>query len=443
MKGVTRTLTQGEKTRFFRRKLRFVVHRGPDAGAALTTAKEITSIGTSDDNDLVLKDATVSRYHLRVAIDRSGLAITDLGSTNGTRAHDLRIEKVIAEGPIELRLGETALRVEALDEEEEVELSSDEAFGEVIGKSPPMRELFRRLESASKRDVTVLIEGETGTGKELIAREIHQQSPRKKGPFVVVDCGAIPPTLIESELFGHVKGAYTGAESDRLGAFEEASGGTILLDEIGELDLAMQPRLLRVLESREIKRIGEAKPRPVDLRVVAATHRDLQRGVNEGTFRADLYYRLAVLRVFVPPLRDRREDIPFLFDRLLESVSARLGVRAPELDPKTRQQLVAHPWPGNVRELRNFVERLVALSGEVGLDLDLSFAKSPSSEIAVDDLLDLPFRDAKAKWSEHFDVRYLARLLDRAKGNVAEASRTSGIDRVHLFRLIKKYGLRR
>jgi DNA-binding NtrC family response regulator len=346
---------------------------------------------------------------------------------------------------VEIQLGDDVIRLRALAEEEEIPLDEEDRFGEVFGRSTPMRNLFKTLRSAAAQDVTILLEGETGTGKELIARELHRASRRKNGPFIIVDCGAIPAPLIESELFGHTRGAFTGAIEDRAGAFEEANGGTIFLDEIGELDLAMQPRLLRVLETRQIKRIGTAHHREIDVRVLAATTRDLLRASNEGIFRPDLYYRLAVVHVRIPPLRTRAGDVEPLVRELLERTAKKLGLAAPpQLSEETMQQLARHPWPGNVRELRNFVERLVALSeGSVGFELPEELSVTPPrQELSIDALAGEPFKDAKAQWIEYFDQAYLSRLLERCQLNVAEAARQSGIDRVHLFRLIKKYKLR-
>jgi two-component system, NtrC family, response regulator GlrR len=365
--------------------------------------------------------------------------LSDLDSTNGTLLGAVGVRQVIlGEGPVELRLADTVLRIAPLGEEEEIPLERGDRFGSVLGKSAAMRELFHKLARASAQDVTILLEGETGTGKELLAREIHQHSPRRDRPFVIIDCGAIPATLIESELFGHARGAFTGAAGERAGAFEEAHRGTIFLDEIGELDLGMQPRLLRALESGQVKRLGEAAHRKVDVRIIAATHRDLERAVNHAIFRADLFYRLAVVRLRVPPLRERPEDIEPLAQHLLAEASRRFGLDGPPpLSPAALQQIVTHRWPGNVRELRNFCERLVALSG----DREAPPAAPPSRDAVGRERRPL-LQEAKAEWVARFDVQYLTRLLERCQGNVAEAARRSGIDRVHLFRLIKKYGLR-
>jgi transcriptional regulator with PAS, ATPase and Fis domain len=438
---VTRIQEGGMRPRLFRKKFRLEVLSGPDARRSVIASHRVT-VGSSAKNDLALTDSAVSRHHLRIEPDDEGFVVSDLGSTNGTSIGTTRVREVVVADRVDIRVGDTVLRFEPLAEEEEILLLEDDHFGDLLGKSPAMRELFLRMESIASKDVTVLVEGETGTGKELIAREIHARSPRQARPFVVVDCGAIPPTLIESELFGHERGAFTHAVEGRPGAFEEADGGTVFLDEIGELELPMQPKLLRVLERGEVKRVGASQHRRLDLRVIAATNRDLERAVNAGTFRADLFYRLAVVHLRVPPLRHRPEDVELLVGRMLASIASSMAVPAPELSSETMQQLVSHPWPGNVRELRNFLERLVALSDRGAPELSRPLELS-SRELTVADLESLPFRDAKARWIEHFDVTYLSRLLLRHGNNVADAARHSGIDRVHLFRLIKKYKLER
>jgi two-component system response regulator GlrR len=438
--SITRVHLDRGQLHLYRRKLALEVVAGPDRGKRLVTAEAVFTVGTAAQNALVLRDAGVSRHHLRLEATPDGVLLSDLDSTNGTLLGAVGVRQVLlGDSAVELRLADTVLRIAPLGDEEEVPLERGDHFGAVLGRSAAMREMFHRLVRASAQDVTVLLEGETGTGKELLAREIHQHSPRRDGPFVIIDCGAIPATLIESELFGHTRGAFTGAAGERAGAFEEAHRGTIFLDEIGELDLSMQPRLLRALESGQIKRLGETGHRKVDVRIIAATNRDLERAVNHATFRADLFYRLAVVRLRVPPLRERPEDIEPLAQHLLGEAARRFGLeRPPPLTPVAVQQLVTHRWPGNVRELRNFCERLVALSG----DGESAPAALPPSRDAMDETVDLPFKEAKAEWVARFDVEYLTRLLERCQGNVAEAARSSGMDRVHLFRLIKKYGLR-
>jgi two-component system, NtrC family, response regulator GlrR len=444
--STTRILDDGAGRRLLRQRLALQVLDGPDRGRTVSSGRERNTVGSARQNDLVLRDPAVSRHHLRVETVPRGFLVTDLDSTNGTWLGSLRLHQVTTAEAIELRLGDTRLRLQPLAEEEEVRLAESDCFGAVLGRSAAMRELFAALEAAAPLETTVLLEGETGTGKELLAEEIHRHSARRDGPFLVVDCGAIPPSLLEGELFGHARGAFTGAVEQRRGVFEEADGGTVFLDEIGELDLAMQPRLLRVLERRQIRRLGESRYRDVDVRIVAATNRDLQRGVNQGTFRPDLFYRLGVVHLRIPPLRERADDIELLASRLLPEVAARIGAPAEPLSPQTLQEMRRHAWPGNVRELRNFLERLlsVARGGQV--------PRAPSALVphpaapgtpTMDELCALSFHEAKNAWIASFDLAYLSRLLEQAGHNVAEAARRSQIDRAHLFRLIKKYGITR
>ncbi len=316
----------------------------------------------------------------------------------------------------------------------------------VLGQSRVMRELFALISRVAPTDATILFEGETGTGKEAVAEAVHQQSARSSGPFVVVDCGAIPHELIGSELFGHVKGSFTGAGADKEGLIEAANGGTLFLDEIGELALDLQPQLLRVLDKRQVRRVGETRSVPVNIRVLAATHRDLKAMVRAGEFREDLFYRLAVVKTVVPPLRARLEDIPLLAEHFAEA----LGRGGFTLSPQLLDALQQHSWPGNVRELRNVVERALSL-GDAGA---LAAALPPPREVAPsgtgaaaaadrppDDVLELPFKEAKAQLIEGFEREYLTHLLAKHKGNISRAANEAGIDRNYIHRLIKKYGL--
>jgi transcriptional regulator with GAF, ATPase, and Fis domain len=305
-----------------------------------------------------------------------------------------------------------------------------------------MREIFGLIERIAPTDATVLIEGETGTGKDMIARTLHQLSPRSANPFIVVDCGAVAGTLIESELFGHEKGAFTGAVTARQGAFELASGGTVFLDELGELSLDLQPKLLRVLEQRELRRVGGTKTLKVDLRVVAATRKDLRSEVEKGKFREDLYFRLNVVPITAPPLRDRREDIPLLIDTMLQ----KLGPEGAALSDQTRAALMAHDWPGNVRELRNVIERALALGADPGmLVAPLGGIESPAKGAHLRDGIEfepgVSFRDTKEKWNELFERRYLTWLIKRAEGNISKAARDADMDRKYLHKLLRKYGI--
>jgi len=434
----TKIIIRGGKTRMYRRKFSLEVIAGPDLSKTLITGKESATVGSARWNDLVLSGDGVSRHHLRIRISRDGFLFTDLDSTNGTFVDNLQLQQAVVRGPVDLRVGENMLRFRPLIEEEEVPLLAEDRFGALIGRSAPMRELFQKLALIARQDTTVLIEGETGTGKELIAQEIHRHSPRQKGPFVVVDCGSIPASLVEAELFGQIAGAFTGATENRAGPFEEAERGTVFLDEIGELPQELQPKLLRILERKEVKRVGESHFRTVDVRIVAASNRDLARAVNQGTFRADLYYRLAVAAVSIPPLRQRTEDLDALIAALWPDIS-RGASDAPLIPAETMTQLKAHLWPGNVRELRNVLERMSVFSnGAPTFEAPKEGLIDEGNDLSLETLDTLPFRRARA----HFERRYLTRLLTRCHDNVAEASRQSGIDRVHLYRLIKKYDLR-
>jgi len=443
----TRVVDDQRQPRLLRRKLRLEVLKGPDAGKQATLSSEEINVGTLASNDLCLADSSVSRYHLRIAVGAAGFVVTDLDSTNGSFVGSLRIKEVTVTTPLELRLGDTLLRLTPLDEEVEVPLHAADRYGAMIGAGPKMRVLFAQLGAVSASDSTVLIEGETGTGKELLAEEIHRSSRRGDQAFVVVDCGAIPEHLVESELFGHVRGSFTGATSDRTGAFELAHGGTLFLDEVGELSAAAQPRLLRALESRQVKPVGAGRYRPANVRIIAATNRDLRLGVNEGTFRADLFYRLSVVRLHLPPLRERPEDIELLASQFLREFWQRLspGSPAPPVSRETTQRLVQHRWPGNIRELRNFIERVavMARSGSVAEPEIEQGSTSSASSPSVAGLVELPYKEAKMKWIDEFEMAYVRELLQRNKGNVAAAARQAGVDRTYLFRLIRKYGIER
>ncbi|MCK5796779.1 MAG: sigma-54-dependent Fis family transcriptional regulator, partial [Deltaproteobacteria bacterium] len=320
----------------------------------------------------------------------------------------------------------------------EIPLSDRLQFGELLGRSTAMRELFALMERLAPTEASVLIEGESGTGKELVAEAIHHASRRKGGPLIVVDCGALPSSLIESELFGHVKGAFTGADHDREGVLEAASGGTVFLDEIGELPLALQPRLLRFLEHRQVRRVGSGETKVVDVRVIAATNRDLTRQRREGRFRDDLYYRLSVVRLEIPPLRDRPEDIKLLAMHMAQGL-----VRDPReiIDDATLALLRAHDWPGNVRELRNVVERLAYLPKSRAITGDERGRKEDAFEIP-EDLFSLPFHDARTSIQKAFEARYLSRMLQLQGGVVARAASAAKLPRQTFHRLLKAHGLR-
>jgi len=298
--------------------IKLTVLEGPERGREVTATRGVVRVGGARDNDLVLSDDAVSRRHLEIRLRKDEVRVVDLGSTNGTTVDGVHIVEAVLSAASLIRLGASAIRVTPIDEPVAIALSSRERFGALLGRSVAMREVFSVLERVAPTDATVIVEGETGTGKELAAEAIHAHSPRAEGPFVAIDCGAIPPNLIEAELFGVVRGAFTGAVSDRRGVFEEADLGTLFLDEIGELPLELQPKLLRALEKREIRRVGATQPRKVDVRVVAATNRDLAVEMNRGSFREDLFFRLAVVSVKLPPLRARRDDIPLLVRHFVE-----------------------------------------------------------------------------------------------------------------------------
>jgi len=304
-----------------------------------------------------------------------------------------------------------------------------------------MREVFAVLGLAAASDVTVLVEGETGTGKELCARALHDASPRAKGPFVAVDCGALPATLVDSTLFGHVSGAFTGAQGKRDGAFVRAHGGTIFLDELGAVSLDVQAKLLRVLEERRVRPLGGDTERPVDVRVVAASGRALVGAVAEGSFRADLFYRLSVVHIALPALRQRREDIAPMARAILE----RRGFDPGPILGANLDRLTAHDWPGNVRELRNVLERALALTPGAerfeDLRVDVRSFGASAHEHAVPVRTDLPFSEAKALVLEDFERRYLADVLARCAGNISQAAREADVDRKHLRNLLRRHGL--
>lgn len=371
-----------------------------------------------------------------IAGDR--IRIRDLGSRNGTTTNTVDVIEALVTGGTLLTVGGTQLRIDVGDGMPLVEIpsSSRGSFGAVVGASARMRELFLQLERISTSDVTVLIEGETGTGKEGVAEAIHDASNRAAARFVVIDCSAIPANLLESELFGHEVGAFTGATTRRIGAFEEASGGTLFLDEIGELPLELQPKLLRALEARTIRRVGGHETIECDLRIIAATNRDLRAEVNRGTFRPDVYYRVAVARVVLPPLRERRDDIPLLVETLLGRLGVPPHVRERMMAPSFLAELVAAPWPGNVRELRNHLEQCVVF-GECRSPNTLSPAH-PSTVIDPT----LPYEVARRQAIEAFESAFVRALLENHAGNVAAAARSAGVNRGYLHQLLRRHGLR-
>ena len=451
--GLTTIFVDDRATKRRLRRAKFVVIQGADKGKELLVEKERITIGRSVICDLVLADKAVSGSHFEIVATEKGVILRDLESTNGTFCGEVRVREVWLKPGMIVRVGQTQLRFDPAEGNVEIDLSASERFHELIGKSVRMREIFATLEKIAKSDITCLIRGETGTGKELVARAIHRASRRAGEPLVVQDCGSIPKDLVESTLFGHEKGSFTGATDRHKGCFEQADGGTIFLDEIGELDIGLQPKLLRVLENREFKRVGGDKTIPVNVRVIAATNRDLRQMVNEGTFREDLYYRLSVVQVDLPPLRDRIEDIPLLVNSFLDDFAARRWPgesKKLSVEPDAMTRLQSYPWPGNIREMKNTVERAASLAdGDVLTIKDLlpSSQKTPpvalpggAAEQFVDD--SLPFKEAKQRVLDAFEAAYLKALLDKHAGDVTRSANAAGLTRYHLRELAKRYGIR-
>ncbi len=419
--------------------IQVVVLSGSAKGTTKTIGQQLR-IGKAPDNDLVLNDDTVSRQHCELTRTDAGIKVRDLGSTNGTKVQGARVTEAVVQPGTVLKVGEVELSLRPAVRNVEVLPSDKTWFGAAIGQSLAMRTIFGVLERIAKTDATVLLEGETGTGKDVLARALWTESARAQGPFVVVDCGAVSYSLLESELFGHERGAFTGAVAARQGAFELADGGTVFLDEIGELPLDVQPKLLRVLETREFRRVGGNKTLKSDVRVVAATKRNLMREVQGGKFREDLYFRLAVVPITVPSLRARREDIPMLVEHILKASGG--GLTVPD---ETMQGLMAHDWPGNVRELRNVLDRAIYMARATG-QTELSIVSLPMSGTGTGDVFHFEpgrsYRETRGKFETEFEKRYVKWLLGRHGGNVSAAAREARMDRKHLHDMAKKHGLR-
>jgi DNA-binding NtrC family response regulator len=410
------------------------VSRGGDVGASVSVddvAPSSLLIGSSPVCTLRLNDRHVSRRHVAMEVVGNELHLTDLQSTNGVRVNGLRVREVFLSGGETLQVGDTLLTIERTSKTTTEVPSFSPRFGHLIGGSREMRRLYPLCERLAASKIPLIIEGETGTGKEVLAESLHTEGPRAEGPFVVFDCTAVAPSLVEAELFGHERGAFTGAVASHRGVFEQAHGGTLLIDEIGDLDLRLQPKLLRVIERSEVRRVGSEKPIPVDVRIIAATRRDLDREIEAGRFRDDLFHRLAVGRIELPPLRERRGDVAQLTLAFCEELGA---------DPKDllRSELFArwqaYHWPGNVRELRNAVMRYAAL-GELG-----EFAQSVKGAKG-DDLIasvlaqGLPLAASRKLIVEEFEQRYVEHVLHKNDGVVARAAKAAGIARRHFYRV--------
>ena len=460
------------------RKGKLVVVAGADQGKELEIAKPRVTGGRSIISDLVLADKAVSGTHFEIAARDDGYRLRDLNSRNGVYVGDLRIREVFLRPGTVFKMGHTSIQFQPLQDVVEIELSKRDRFDAIIGGSAAMRQIFAQLEKVAPSELTVLITGETGTGKEMVARAVHNTSTRKNKPFVVLDCGSIPRELIESTLFGHEKGSFTGAVGQHIGCFEQAQGGTIFLDEIGELDITLQPKLLRVLEQREIKRVGGDRTVKVDVRVLAATNRDLREEVNKGHFREDLYFRLSVVHVELPPMRERREDIPGLANHFLRDIAGRRSMQM-SFGPDAITAMIGHAWPGNVREMRNVVERAAALSdGPTITRADLVFGRELGASvsashdlakagiagaqraIAAEAGVELPpgsgpaifdaallkpglgFKQAKQTVVDAFEAAYLEALLTRNEGNITRSANEAGLTRYHLRELLKRHGVK-
>ena len=439
--------------------------------------KEEVRLGSMDDNDVVLEDDTVSRYHCRIVQEDSGYVLIDNHSTNGTFINKVRVREAYLKPGCTIAVGQQQLKFNAREEEVPIVPSRSDRCGLLIGGNPQMRSIYTILEKIAPTATTIVIEGETGTGKEVVAQTIHQLSPRGKNELVVFDCGAVPPNLIESELFGHEKGSFTGAVMTRQGLFELADGGTLFLDELGELPLDLQPKLLRALEQREVRRVGSSKPVKVDVRIIAATNRHLEDEVKAGRFRQDLFYRLSVVRVHLPALRERSDDIHLLVNHFLKTLAGNRGAdgtqRVLRVAREATSALVHYGWPGNVRELVNVIERAVSFcEGDAITLADLpeairearaatpppvprGSAPAPApvrgrghgapdqtAPRPPEDLLDgATFKDAKEKWVSSFERDYILSLLRRHDGNISHAARDADIDRKYFRKLMKKYGI--
>jgi DNA-binding NtrC family response regulator len=446
----------------------------PTGGPELHFEKEEITLGAMEDNDVILRDDTVSRYHCKIIQEDTGYVLVDLRSTNGTFINKVRIREGYLRPGCTIGVGQQILKFNAREEQVEILPSDSDRCGDLIGRNARMREIYSIIEKISPTNTTVIIEGETGTGKEVVAQSIHNLSPRVKGPLIIFDCGAVPPNLIESELFGHEKGSFTGAVMTRQGLFELADGGTLFLDELGELPIDLQPKLLRALEQREVRRVGAAKSTKVDVRIIAATNRNLETEVREGRFRQDLYYRLSVVRLLLPSLRERPDDVPLLISHFLKTQKYNRGTdgesRIKAVSPQAMSCLMSYEWPGNVRELVNVIERACSFSdSEIVQPDDLpehvrdARARTPrpqthdgvspiyyggntpppqfESPRPGSDLTggDVTFKDAKERWVSSFERDYIIALLKRHNGNISHAAREADIDRKYFRKLMKKY----
>jgi DNA-binding NtrC family response regulator len=441
MSDITRTilLDDGDE-KLELRKYSIRVNSGANAGLTQVGAGRRLEIGSSPENGLCLDDPLVSRFHAEIEVGPRGYLLRDRESKNGTWVHGLQVGSVFLEDGTVFKLGDTECEFKLENEAVEVRFSGKNKFGKMLGKSLAMREIFALLERVAPTDATVLIEGESGTGKELVAEGIHASSPRAKGPFIVVDCSAIARDIIESELFGHVKGAFTGASGSRKGAFEAANGGTLFLDELGELPIDLQPKLLRALEKREVKPVGGNETLKTNVRIVAATNRNLLQEVKDGNFREDLYYRLSVLPMHVPPLRERPDDIPVIAEHLTQEQNRLNKTHLQGFSKTALSAMKAYNWPGNVRELQNLMQRLSILKrvGQIELeDLPAQFHgdNPPPPQLGLyvpSEGMDM------ADTLERLETSLVKQALQKADGNKAAAARLLGLNRTTLVEKVKR-----
>ena len=412
------------------------VKSGSQKGVERTLHADVVRIGKAEGNDIVLPDETVSRQHCEIVREARGFLLRDLRSTNGTFLDGAEIREAYLRAGSVITVGDIEVRFQPIDEQLAIVPSPVEKLGELVGRSLKMRELFTILSRIAPTDATVLIEGEAGTGKDLVARTIHALSKRQKGPCIVVNCAAVSGKLVESELFGHDKGAFAGASTQRSGAFELAGGGTLYLDEVGALSYDLQSKLLRALESRGFRRVGGNRTLQTDVRVVASTRSDLSAAAKAGKFREDFLFRIAGVRVQLPPLRERKEDLPLLIAALGDRMAER-GDRRPALDDAQLAQLTASDWPGNVTELRVLLERGQYISGTHEVQLPHGDTHAPVPEFDGT----ISYRANKERWELDFEKRYLAWLMARADGNVSRAARDADMDRKYLHKLLRKHEL--
>jgi DNA-binding NtrC family response regulator len=413
------------------------VLKGKGNKGSLEIGPDTQVVGRNEACDLVLDDRKVSAVHMELVATERGVRVRDLGSRNGTFLGDTRIGEVYLLKTTTLTIGESTMEFSPSNPEQ-VTVPDVAEFGPLVGTSAVMRSVFEKLAKAAPTELTVLVTGETGSGKELVAAAIHQASPRSNKPFVVVDCGAIPATLAESALFGHERGSFTGAVDKRVSPFIEADGGTIFLDELGELPLDVQPKLLRALAEQRIKAVGSNNYRPVNVRVVAATRRDLVREVNAGTFRSDLYFRVAQFRVELPPLRQRLEDIPALVRRMMHDLGDKHAYNRVTSD--SLERLMRHDWPGNVRELRNVVAVAMAFAKDGPIDLAQHLAPLAQASESTP-TRGRTFQDAKREVLARFEREYFTALYAECGGNVSEIGRRAAMERAHVRGYLRRHGI--